>query len=219
MLTNKERQCTVFDLSLDIKYLVLNYLDNRSLAYLAQTCKYFGKSVKTTKIEILKTESYIPKGMLVRNIMSFRSAKVNTIDDLMPTAPPFLNYRAGVSIGNIFYIPFMNESPFCYTFDLITGIWSCHRLNLIDMAEVQPQITSATVVGTKIYLVGGRLLKSYTLSNSLIEIDITNFNTRIVTHAKGMPPRPRHEHSLDAIDDRYLIVFGGLCYNSVGKRT
>ncbi|KAI7889231.1 uncharacterized protein EV154DRAFT_515408 [Mucor mucedo] len=197
MMTDEERACTIFDLSLDIKYLVLNYLDNRSLAYLAQTCKYFG--------------------MLVRNIVSFRSAKVNTIDDLMPTAPPFLNYRAGVSVGNTFYIPFMNENPFCYSFDLIAGVWSSHRLNLIDMTEVQPQITSATVVGTKIYLVGGRLLKSYTLSNSLIEIDITNFNTRMVTNAQGLPPRPRHEHSLDAIGDRYLIVFGGLCYNSVGK--
>lgn len=154
--------------------------------------------------------------MLVRNVISFRSAKVNTIDNLMPTAAPFLNYRAGVSIGTTFYMPFINESPFCYTFDLIAGTWSNHRLNLIDMIEVQPQITSATVVGTKIYLVGGRLLKSYTLSNGLIEIDITNFNTRMITNAQGMPPRPRHEHSLDTVDNRYLIVFGGLCYNSVG---
>jgi hypothetical protein len=155
--------------------------------------------------------------MLVRNIISFRSARVNSIDDLMPKAPPFLNYRAGVSIGTTFYMPFINESPFCYSFDLTTGIWSSHRLNLIDMTEVQPQITSATVIGTKIYLVGGRHLKSYTLSNGLIEIDITNFNTRIITNAQGMPPRPRHEHSIDSIGGRYLIVFGGLCYNSVGK--
>lgn len=32
----------IFDLSVDIKYIILNYLDNRSLAYLSQTCTYFG---------------------------------------------------------------------------------------------------------------------------------------------------------------------------------
>lgn len=156
-------------------------------------------------------------GMLVRNIISFRKAEVRTIDHLMPKTPPFLNYRAGVPIGSTFYMPFINESPFCYTFDLNTGIWSSHRLNLIDMKDFQPQITSAAVIGTKIYLVGGRLLKSYTLSNGMIEIDTTNFNTRIVKDAGGMPPRPRHEHSVDVIGSRYLVVFGGLCYNSVGR--
>lgn len=192
-----EKASTIFDLSLDIKYVVLDNLDNRSLAYLAQTCKYFG--------------------MLVRNIISFRKAEVSTIDHAMPKMPPFLNYRAGVAIGSKFYMPFINENPFCYEFDLTTGVWTSHKLNLIDMKDFQPQITSAAVIGTKIYLVGGRLLKSYTLSNGLIEIDIANFNARFINNANGMPPRPRHEHSVDAIDNRYLVVFGGLCYNSVGE--
>jgi hypothetical protein len=155
--------------------------------------------------------------MLVRNIVSFRKAEVRTMDHFMPKLPPFLNYRAGVAVGSKFYMPFINENPFCYTFDLNTGIWSSHKLNLIDMIDIQPQITSAAVIGTKIYLVGGRLLKSYTLSNGMIEIDIANFNTRMVNNADGMPPRPRHEHSVDVIGGRYLVVFGGLCYNSVGK--
>lgn len=34
---------SIFDLSVDIKYIILNHLDNRSLAYLSQTCTYFGK--------------------------------------------------------------------------------------------------------------------------------------------------------------------------------
>lgn len=155
--------------------------------------------------------------MLVRNVLSFRNAQVSTIEHLMPKSPPFLNYRAGVAVGSTFYIPFINDSPFCYAFDLNTKIWTSHKLNLIDMNELQPQITSAAVVGNKIYLVGGRLLKSYTLSNGLIEIDVTNFDTRMISDVDGMPPRPRHEHSVDAVGNRYLVVFGGLCYNSVGK--
>lgn len=47
-----EKASTIFDLSLDIKYVVLDNLDNRSLAYLAQTCKYFGK--QETKLQGLK---------------------------------------------------------------------------------------------------------------------------------------------------------------------
>jgi hypothetical protein len=51
LFTMTEKECTIFDLSLDIKYIMLEYLDNRSLAYLAQTCKYFGK-YETTKEDI-----------------------------------------------------------------------------------------------------------------------------------------------------------------------
>ncbi|KAI8380573.1 hypothetical protein EDC96DRAFT_433906 [Choanephora cucurbitarum] len=114
-------------------------------------------------------------------------------------------------------MPFINESPFCYCYDLDHHIWTTHKLNLIDMAHIQPQITCASVIGNKIYLVGGRLLNSYILSNAVIEIDTDNFNTRIIKDAEGSPPRPRHEHSVDAIADRFLVVFGGLCYNSVGE--
>ena len=155
--------------------------------------------------------------MLVRNIISFRKVEVSINEQHMPKTPPFLNYRAGVAVGSTFYMPFINEEPFCYSCDLNTGLWSSHRLNLIDLTDLQAQITSATVIGTKIYLVGGRFLKSYTLSNAIIEIDIVNFNTRVISDVEGMPPRPRHEHSVDSIGNRYIVAFGGLCYNSVGR--
>ncbi|KAK4519900.1 uncharacterized protein ATC70_010144 [Mucor velutinosus] len=185
----------IFDLSVDIKYLVLNYLDNRSLAYLAQTCTYFA--------------------MLVRNIFSFREAHVSLVDHYMPKLPPFLNYRAGASVGSTFYMPFINESPFCYTYDMNSHVWATRKLNTVE--QIQPQITCAAVIGQKMYLVCGRLLNSYTLSNALIEIDTTDFKAKFIKDTFGVPPRPRHEHSVDAVGDRYLVVFGGLCYNSVGE--
>lgn len=155
--------------------------------------------------------------MLVRNILSFREAHVSLVDHYMPKLPPFLNYRAGASVGSTFYMPFINESPFCYTYDMNSHVWATQKLNLME--QIQPQITCATVIGQKIYLVCGRLLNSYTLSNALIEIDIANFKARFIKNTLGVPPRPRHEHSVDAVGDRYLVVFGGLCYNSVGKST
>ncbi|KAL7315057.1 hypothetical protein PS15m_006559 [Mucor circinelloides] len=186
---------SIFDLSVDIKYIILNHLDNRSLAYLSQTCTYFA--------------------MLVRNILSFREAHVSLVDHYMPKLPPFLNYRAGASVGPTFYMPFINESPFCYTYDMNSHVWATQKLDLME--QIQPQITCAVVIGQKIYLVCGRLLNSYTLSNALIEIDTANFKARFIKDTLGVPPRPRHEHSVDAVGDRYLVVFGGLCYNSVGE--
>lgn len=149
--------------------------------------------------------------------MSFTKADVKSIHHLIPKSLSLLNYRAGVTIGSTFYMPFINEHPLCYTYDLINGSWSAHPLYLIDLPNLQPQITSATVIQSKIYLVCGRLLNSYTLSNAILEIDTDNFHTRLIDDMKGRPPRPRHEHSVDAVGQRYLVVFGGLCYNSVGK--
>lgn len=135
----------------------------------------------------------------------------------MPTPPPFLNFRAGVAIGSCFYLPFMGDNPYCYIFDLKTSEWSFQKLQVDGHGEFHSQVTSASAIGNKIYLVGGRLLKSYTLSNSLIEVDIDTFKVRAINDAQGVPPRPRHEHSVDSIANRYLVVFGGLCYNSVGN--
>ncbi|KAG1152087.1 hypothetical protein G6F37_001729 [Rhizopus arrhizus] len=134
----------------------------------------------------------------------------------MPSLPPFLNFRAGVAIGSKFYMPFMSDTPFCYIFDLVTEQWSSKDLTPINTVnETYPEVTSAAAIGRKIYLVGGRLLKSYTLSNSLIEIDTETFTVQAITDAVGTPPRARHEHSVDAVANRYLVIFGGLCYNSV----
>lgn len=139
------------------------------------------------------------------------------MEDIIPDSLDILNYRAGVAIGTTFYMPLINQQAVCYTYDMIHGHWSTQPLNLVNMPNLQPQITCASVIQSKIYLVCGRLLNSYTLSNAIIEIDIMNFNTRIIKNTVGNPPRPRHEHSVDVIVDRYLVVFGGLCYNSVGK--
>lgn len=40
---NDNSLLSVCNLSMDIKLLIFQYLDNKSLAQLAQTCRYFGK--------------------------------------------------------------------------------------------------------------------------------------------------------------------------------
>ncbi|KAI7904741.1 uncharacterized protein BX663DRAFT_503407 [Cokeromyces recurvatus] len=156
-------------------------------------------------------------GMLIRSIISFRKAQISMVDQRLPKSIPFLSFRAGAYIGSKFYLPFIHDALLCYVYDLNEYVWSSHKLNLMGIQHLTPQVTSSAVIGDKIYLVCGRLLHSYVLSNGLIEIDTTNFNTRLIESAEGLPPRPRHEHSVDAILNRYLVVFGGLCYNSVGE--
>jgi hypothetical protein len=156
-------------------------------------------------------------GLLVRSFISFRGGDLRLVECKMPTRPPFLNYRAGVAIGSKFYMPFMSNSSRCYIFDLETEKWEMQKLQLVGIDEIQPQITCAVAIDRKIYLVGGRYLKSYTLSNGMLEIDIDALTVRVINDASGTPPRPRHEHSVDILDNRYLVIFGGLCYNSVGE--
>ncbi|KAI8993708.1 hypothetical protein BDB01DRAFT_716247 [Pilobolus umbonatus] len=135
----------------------------------------------------------------------------------MPESPPYLNYRCGLAIDSTFYLPFIHDNSHCYSYNLKSGVWTIHKLNLIGTTTIDPQITRAAAVGSKIYLMGGRLLKKYVLSNTLIEMDTNTFDTRIIQNTTGTPPRPRHEHSVEVIQDRYLVVFGGLCYNSAGE--
>ncbi|KAI8875410.1 galactose oxidase [Backusella circina FSU 941] len=114
-------------------------------------------------------------------------------------------------------MPFMSNSSCCYIFDFETEKWEMQKLQLVGIDEIQPQITCAVAINGKIYLVGGRYLKSYTLSNGMLEIDINSFTVKVINDASGTPPRPRHEHSVDILEHRYLVIFGGLCYNSVGE--
>lgn len=157
------------------------------------------------------------KARIVKSVLAYRNAYISTIQKPMPILPPFLSFRAGVAIGSKFFMPFLSESPYCYVFDLNKEEWSTEKLSMANPGEFHLQVTTAAAIGNKIYLVGGRLLRSYTLSNTLIEIDTQTFTVQVINDAAGTPPRPRHEHSVDAIADRYLVVFGGLCYNSVGN--
>lgn len=150
--------------------------------------------------------------MLVRRLLSYQSAHLYTLTTRDP--PPSLSFRGGALIGTSFYIPQIDEMPRCFIFDLTSQQWRTQPLKLIGSLFAQQ--TSVAAIGNTLFMVGGRRAKSYTLSNSVIEVDVLKWTVTAAT-VSGTPPRPRYGHSVDVIANCFLVIFGGLCYNSVGK--
>ncbi|KAL0091058.1 hypothetical protein J3Q64DRAFT_1629868 [Phycomyces blakesleeanus] len=124
--------------------------------------------------------------------------------------------RCLVGIDNKLYLPWMTKEPVCFVFDVSLCCWENPISLEIRSTLYRPFVTPVAAIGSKVYMFGGREVSSSALSNSLWVLDI---NTRIVTHldVNGIPPRPRFDHSLDVLEDRYLIVFGGMCADSPGE--
>ncbi|KAG2180959.1 hypothetical protein INT43_008541 [Umbelopsis isabellina] len=123
----------------------------------------------------------------------------------------------GVLIGHKFYLPFMAAEPNCFELDISTWTWKRHPIKIKGNIEIKAFITTAVAIGPLIYLFGGREVQSFTLANKLYVLDSRDFTLRLIDDAAGSPPRPRHEHSVDVLYDRYVAIFGGLCYHSVGE--
>jgi hypothetical protein len=111
----------------------------------------------------------------------------------------------------------MAAEPNCFELDIKDWIWKRHPISIQNNAEIKAFVTTAVAIGPLIYMFGGREVQSFTLSNTLYVLDTRNFQLRLINDASGTPPRPRHEHSVDVLYDRYVAIFGGLCYHSVGQ--
>jgi hypothetical protein len=113
----------------------------------------------------------------------------------------------------------MAAEPNCFELDISTWTWKRHHIGIKGNVEIKAFVTTAVAIGPLIYLFGGREVQSFTLANTLYVLDSRDFTLRLIDDAGGSPPRPRHEHSVDVLYDRYVAIFGGLCYHSVGTRT
>ncbi|KAL0083205.1 hypothetical protein F4703DRAFT_1860630 [Phycomyces blakesleeanus] len=186
------------DLSLELTLNIIYYLDHRSLVRLSATCKKLST--------------------LIKNIVGVHG-QIRIVDETPLDAPvsAVLNYRAGSVIGGILYMPLGHKDSLCHTFNIKTGQWSYHTMHLLGNIPVESLISKTAKVGHSIYMFGGRETSSLTLSNGLLVMDTHTFNVRSIDNSTGELPRARHEHSIDVIQDRYLVIFGGLCYNSVGE--
>ncbi|RUS16053.1 hypothetical protein BC937DRAFT_91652 [Endogone sp. FLAS-F59071] len=190
----------LLDINLDILYHIMECMDNETLIALAQTNRFFYNQCRKSVAFAEAVWRPLPR----RHDDDFNS-------------PPVFNPRGGVLIGTKFYFPFMTMQPACYALDLETSRWSCHDLDVEPDPTYQPFVTSAVAIGHTIYLFGGRKLQTYQLSNTLYKLDVTRWTLRKVEYASGTVPRPRHEHSVDVLGNRYLAIFGGLCYHSAGE--
>ncbi|KAI8578057.1 hypothetical protein K450DRAFT_248809 [Umbelopsis ramanniana AG] len=191
------RSTTILDLNLDILRQIIRMCDKFTLASLAQTCRPFAS--------------------LIHKTISFENAAWYNVNFNYDHAPPVFNPRGGVLIGRKFYLPFMAAEPNCFELDIKNWIWKRHSISIQGNAEIKAFVTTAVAIGPLIYMFGGREVQSFTLSNTLYVLDTRNFQLKLIDDASGTPPRPRHEHSVDVIYDRYVAIFGGLCYHSVGE--
>ena len=75
----------------------------------------------------------------------------------------------------------------------------------------------ATLIGNCIYVFGGED-KARRAVNDLYVLDLTTLEWSLPT-ASGAPPSARSAHVAAAVDDRFLLVFGGgsvaRCYNDL----
>jgi len=110
----------------------------------------------------------------------------------------------------------MAAEPNCFELDITNWTWKRHPIRVQGGIDIKAFVTTAVAVGPLIYMFGGREVQSFTLANSLYVLDTRNFGLTLIDNASGTPPRPRHEHSVDVLNDRYVAIFGGLCYHSVG---
>ncbi|RUP48027.1 hypothetical protein BC936DRAFT_145055 [Jimgerdemannia flammicorona] len=188
----------LLDINLDILYSIIKCMDNKTLAALSQTNHFFHNQCRKSTAFAKAIWRPLP-----------------LVDDTR--TPPVFNPRGGVLIGARFYLPFMTTRPTCYVLDLVTSRWDCYNIEVENDPTYQPFVTSAVAIHGIIYMFGGRQLQTYQLSNALYTLNITSWKLRKVQDAGGSVPRPRHEHSVDVVHNRYLAIFGGLCHHSVGE--
>ncbi|KAI9495785.1 hypothetical protein BDB00DRAFT_972378 [Zychaea mexicana] len=112
-------------------------------------------------------------------------------------------------------MPFMTVEPVCFIYDIRRGIWQ--RQQLQPYPDYTPFVAPAAAIGSRIYMFGGRQVMSTTLSNDVVVLDIETWSFERIRLMRGQVPRPRHDHTVDVLNRRYLVVFGGACSNSPGE--
>lgn len=233
----------IYGLSIDLLHVILEQLDTYSLAALAQTCRLFYNLVRyelSFEPAVWQQQHDHPRQDYFTHLVHW-DGMINTTDSShaepnhllhpppdtrVPTVqviPPVFHPRSLCKIGNKLYMPFMTVDPVCFVYDIDSGQWDTmpHTLvSHIPESRFHPIVTPVAAVGTRIYMFGGRRVLSSTLSDTMYMIETTTWDLYEIEYAENMHvPRPRFEHTLDVWQDRYLIMFGGMCPDSPGKET
>src|SRR4051812_15134927 len=83
----------------------------------------------------------------------------------------------------------------------------------VTTGDIPPPLVGAStsVIATKLYLFGGRLVSSRRMTNDLYVLDLDTFHwTRQVPPPDSeKPPKPRYFHSANSYKNQ-LVVFGGM---------
>lgn len=211
----------IFKLNLEILQLIIRRLDTYSLAAFAQTCRLFHRLVKRELS--FETVSWQTLPQLGHDYFSLTLGEQDGVEttysppDVYTAPPPVYHPRCMARIGNQLVMPFLTATPVCFIYDISSGAWQrdAQPLSVLH-SGFAPIIAPVVSLGKFLYLFGGRQVQSRTLSNDIHVIDTDLWTLGRIDPVQGHAPRPRYDHTVDVLDERYLVVFGGLCTDSPG---
>lgn len=178
---------------------------------------------------------------LVTHHVSFNSLRWNMppepAQDSEP--PPVLTYAGGVVVDQTFWFPFLAATPYLYSLDINSFVWSRRQLTVVksddDVSDWEPLVSSVAYCRGYLWIFGGRKIDQHAVSDDLWRIDPDKATIEKITptvggkqasgsskqsgssSSSGSAPRGRHQHTINSFHNRYLIIFGGLCANSLGE--
>ncbi|CAG8460585.1 4205_t:CDS:2 [Ambispora leptoticha] len=186
-------------LAIEVLHFILNELDEKDQFNLALSCKWLYRVFRIYYFGIV-TPKWEP----------FES----TTADGKYYGPPAANYRDGVLLNGVLYIPILvAEAPICWLLDFKRLVIKWKKveisMNLDNKNDYQPlRNTVSTVLRDLIYIFGGETLAGEP-SNIFYELDTKNMILRTVCFNGDVLPSAKMWHSFDKIDDQHVALFGG----------
>ncbi|KAI8142788.1 hypothetical protein BJV82DRAFT_137882 [Fennellomyces sp. T-0311] len=228
MFSTPASSTNISNLTLDILQLILDRLDSYSLAQLSTSCRLFHSLVRRElsfeaarwyqrhHARSARNDSISVFPMSGHDDEEYESDYVdNPLETPLILPPPVYHQSCMTRIGDRLYMPFMTMEPVCFIYDIPRGSWQRHPLQAYP--GYTPFVTPVVAMGHRIYMFGGRQVVTATLSNNVIVLDTETWALQPIELMRGPVPRPRHDHTLDILKNRYLVVFGGVCSSSPGE--
>ncbi|KAG9306499.1 hypothetical protein G9A89_008435 [Geosiphon pyriformis] len=192
-------------LAIEIIIFILENLDERDQLSLAMSCSWLYR--------VYRIHFY---GFASPKWVPFLSdSGVGEFEDgFIAEGPPVANYRDGVLMDGVLYVPILGEDkPVCWLLDFKQWSIKWQRLDLkicFDTGkEYQPlQTTVATVNHPLIHLFGGQKFTGEP-TDVFYELDPRNMVLRHLECQSEFMPSKRVSHSLSTIDSQHMALFGG----------
>ncbi|CAG8463844.1 2823_t:CDS:2 [Paraglomus occultum] len=219
----------LFKLSIDTIYCIFDHLTSDEQLKFALSCSCIYRVFRIYYLgfyspkweEVQWTNDLNKKNKSVEETISTATTADITITTPSPSysspqpphSPPPHIYRNAVLLNDKLYLPFLSPgSPYCYVLSLSgsPSQWTPCSLSIhpdSDLLYTPLLNTAATAANKKIYTFGGETY-SGDVCNILYEIDVEKMEIKVV-EGEGIIPGRRCMHTIQAVAEKWLAVFGG----------
>ncbi|CAG8591318.1 13370_t:CDS:2 [Funneliformis caledonium] len=180
----------------EILYVIMNMLNVNDLQHLSWTCRFMCHVARKYHFGIV---SPVWEPAAISNFHKF----------------PISYFRDGVWFNNVFYLPiFHKESSTCWMLDLTARPikWEQKPLKFKFTSNRKYEPTrhyASAAIKNLIYIFGGENIYNGVTTNVFYELNVYTFELQILNENDENIPRPRMMHTLDAIGNHRLAMFGG----------